>query len=256
MRVQFKSRLAVIIPIEEELEQDGDIENLCLAPGMMVKLLPFEDDLRALEPCAAMMEVVEAGQSQNSGNDILDLDPVLSSTPVKQEQQDSVGGSVASEEAVLAAMNLIRHQQLDQRVIGLDFENAQLARFIDYLEAVALEIPATPGEKDYDIEVDDNEIRAAVGDQIEAFLRVLPEDEVKSARSKQARKRKLEPDDSGIDWERLFLENSIDTCKVDELKKFLKSEGEPVAGRKADLVRRVEQLVAKKTKQGIVKMEE
>ena len=255
MRVQFKSRLAVIVPVEEEFENEDEGGRQLRAPGMMVKILPFEDDLRSLEPCAAMMEVAE--QSKRVTADEMDLDPTASSSAVKLEEEDaSERNNIASEDAVSAAMNLIRHQTMEGRVIGEDFENAQLSRFINYLEAVALEIPNTANEQEYDIEVDENEVRELVGDHIQAFLNVLPEDEVKVKGKRQPKKRKLEPDDSGVDWERLYVENSISTCKVDELKTYLKSEGERSTGKKADLVCRVEQHIAKKMKVGVVKMED
>jgi hypothetical protein len=64
------------------------------------------------------------------------------------------------------------------------------------------------------------------GNEIKAFLDYLPTD-VPKAKATASRKRvkDLPPDDSGIDWKELFENRTVDTCKVDQLKKRLKSLG-------------------------------
>jgi hypothetical protein len=82
---------------------------------------------------------------------------------------------------------------------------------------------------------------------------------VEKQKSSGARKRKLVADDSGLDWEELYRTDALEDCKVPELKKYLRSVGEPVSGNKASLVLRItqhlQQTLERKTEGVAVKME-
>jgi SAP domain len=53
----------------------------------------------------------------------------------------------------------------------------------------------------------------------------------------------LPPDDSGVDWQELYLSDELDSVKVPHLKSFLRSQGAPLSGNKAALLSRVTDLI-------------
>ena len=55
----------------------------------------------------------------------------------------------------------------------------------------------------------------------------------------------LPSDTSGVEWASAYENGEVGGRNVEELKKFLKSRGEKVGGRKADLVNRIESLIEK-----------
>jgi hypothetical protein len=68
----------------------------------------------------------------------------------------------------------------------------------------------------------------------------------------------VKDDDSGLNWEEMYQNDELDTCRVPDLKKYLRSVGQPLSGNKKDLLLRVkehiqQQLTAKKA--AAVKME-
>jgi ATP-dependent DNA helicase 2 subunit 1 len=254
-RVQWSSKLVAIYPLEEEVsEEDGQQKR---PPGMMVITLPFEDDMRELEPDAATKELLV---SNDLGNIKKEEDQQPDDVPsMDMDDPDGVGaGNVASQSLVDAAVNLIGCQRLQGMTLGEDFTNAALDDFFNYLEAVALELPAPSEEAEYDTRPDDDTILGVVRDQIEAFRQHLPEDAVAKPK-KAARKRKIVPDDTGLDWEELYRSDALDSCKVDQLKSFLRSKGGSTTGKKAVLVQAVAGCLRadleKRTGQGKVKME-
>ena len=104
LRVSSTSRLVAIIPQKEEYEQNDDEESYTQIspPGLLLVPLAFEDDMRVL------------------------LD---------------THNFEASKEMVHAAMELIRHQNIEDSIeIGQSFENPGLKNFWNLLEAVALDI--------------------------------------------------------------------------------------------------------------------
>ena len=104
LRVSSTSRLVAIIPQKEEYEQNDDEESYTQIspPGLLLVPLAFEDDMRVL------------------------LD---------------THNFEASKEMVHAAMELIRHQNIEDSIeIGQSFENPGLKNFWNLIEAVALDI--------------------------------------------------------------------------------------------------------------------
>jgi len=264
-RLHWGSRLVAIHPIQEILEEspDGDSLRQKRPPGMMVVTLPFEDDMRALEPDAAVEEMRKAKAEQD---DLIMPDiAVTSEESIKQDPAPVVsascaleyGSSIALDELVTAAEELVNRQRLEGFELGEDFTNAALLEFFNYLESVALELPVSGEEEEYDTRLDDDVVLDAARKQIERFRECLPED-VEEPKAKTTRKRKFVQDDSGLNWGDLYRSDSIANCKVADLKKYLRSVGESVSGNKTIIVSRaIEHLkmnVGKQTEVG-VKME-
>lgn len=271
-RVQWTSRLVAIYPLEPSGGGDGVLDGNeketrpAQPPGMMVITLPFEDDMRALELDAAMKELLV--KQPIIFKDEPDLvDPAVKMEPdmIESNENTTVNGNenkgnIASEELVQATVDLIGRQRLEGMELGKDFENAALAEFFNYLESVALEVPLGEEEEDFDTRIDDDTILDAAQDQIEAVVKLLPED-VEISKTSGARKRKLVADDSGFDWEDLYRTDALADCKVPDLKKYLRSVGEPLSGNKGALILRVthhlrEQLEKQRDGKVAVKKEE
>jgi hypothetical protein len=248
-RVQWTSRLVAIYPIDPSdgvLDDNNEQEpRPAQPPGMMVITLPFEDDMRGLELDAAMKELlVEQTSTIFKGEPDL-ADPAVKMEPDMIESNDNATGdenenkgNIASEELVQATVDLIGRQRLEGMELGKDFENAALTEFFNYLESVALEVPLGEEEEDFDTRIDDQTILDAALDQIKAVVKLLPED-VEISKATGARKRKLLPDDSGLEWEDLYRTDALADCKVPDLKKYLRSVGEPLSGNKGAVVLRV-----------------
>ena len=147
---------------------------------------------------------------------------------------------VADAELVAKAADIIKHQMLNHAVFGVSFENPALTAFWNYIESIAISIPRQDVENPLELESD--EILTAVGAQLEAFKLALPEEEIKAT---AGRKRKAPTiDDSGVDWKQKYDTDSIASCNVATLKKYLGSQGEKVSGKKDDLVDRVQTNIA------------
>jgi hypothetical protein len=210
------ARLVAMRPLEEELCEDeinGQVvSRLKSPPGMVVVALPFEDDVRAMEPDAAVRSL-ETG-----------------------------GTAIATEKIVNAAMDLVQKQTLSNVEIGENFENATLAKFWDYVEHVALG-ECSPAEEEYDTVVDKEGVLKVAGEQITALKESLPPDVVVKPETAGS-KRKIEADDSGVDWELMFVEGRLSDCKNDQLKKKLRSvQGAKLTGNKGELVERVTEIL-------------
>jgi hypothetical protein len=213
------SRLVLMRPIQEEVIKKRDDEKgivlvrQLFPPGMLVTFMPYEDEIRTMaEPdCAARS--------------------MMDSRVV-----------VASEELVTAAMDLIQSQtRKDEsssfRIGSNIFENAEMLKFWNYVEHVALEEPSsTSNGTKHDTVLDEEKVLEKSGVYIQRFQSLLPEDIIPE---KETRKRKLVPDDSGIDWEEEFKNGTISKCKNDDLKKKLRSLGEILTGNKQQLVSRL-----------------
>jgi hypothetical protein len=213
------SRLVLMRPIQEEVIKERDDENgivlvrQLFPPGMLMTFMSYEDEIRTMaEPDCAARSMMDGGVD------------------------------VASEELVTAAMELIHSQTLKDesssfRIGSNIFENAEMLKFWNYVEQVALEEPSrTSDGTKYDTELDEDKILKESGVFIQQFQSLLPEDAVPE---KEVRKRKLVPDDSGIDWEEEFKNGTIAKCKNDDLKKKLRSLGEILTGNKQQLISRL-----------------
>jgi ATP-dependent DNA helicase 2 subunit 1 len=242
-RETSQSRLVAIYPFEETDH---------LPPGMYVKLLPFKDNIRKIVPDAASEELDRRKEQQkavarNRQNNELDYPDRYGSNNAAfendvlfsdRDSQDSITGNIASEELIKAAIDLMSRQGLSSAEIGEDFENKALTEFFSYLKSVAFD--TTKEENNYDTDVNRDAVLKIAGKEIDAFRSRLPID-VERPKVSKSRKRivKIIPDDSGIDWNELYRSDEIGTCKVDQLKKYLRSVGLSTSGRKADLVGRV-----------------
>lgn len=233
----WTSKLVAVYPLEEERDPDGAQER---PSGFLVCALPFEDDIRELEMDEAMKELRRQA-TMTEDLEMSDIKIEQHSAPIdtssNAEAKESAG-NIASEELVSAAMELIDRQRLDDTKLGDDFDNVALEKFFNYIEAIATEDPFFEETGDQDTELDDNIVLEAARAQIESFKRLLPED-VEKTKAAGGRKRKLEHDDSGLNWQELYGNDELDSCRVPELKMYLRSVGEPLSGNKGDLLLRV-----------------
>ena len=231
-RETSQSRLVAVYPFEETDH---------LPPGMYVKSLPFEDDMRRLVPDAASIEL----DYQKKPPDFMGTHPdayasmdfVNDDLFSENDDNNFVTGNIASEELITAAMNLMNRQTISSAEIGEDFENAALTEFYSYLKSVAFD--TAKEENNYDTIVNKDGILKVAGKEIEAFRSGLPIEIERPKSASRKRSKKIVPDDSGINWVELYGTNEIGSCKVDQLKKYLRSVGLPTSGRKDDLIDRV-----------------
>jgi len=246
-RKTSQSRLVAIYPLEDEAP---------MPPGMYVMQLPFEDDMRAISSDRASKELHEYEISvEKSGVKIEDKHETASNEASNEieflhpdSQPENLTGSIASEKLVDAAIELMDKQNLSERTLGEHYDNAALAEFYSYLQSVAFDMPRETNS--YDTRVSVEKIMRTAEAEIDAFNAYLPVDveEPKGTTSKK-RARDLVPDDSGIAWEELYKRDEIEACTIHQLKKYLRSVGLHLSGRKSDLIERVieslEQVCAK-----------
>lgn len=259
-RVGWTSKLVAVCPLEEVMDGDGDQR---LPPGLMVVPLPFEDDIREPELDEAMKELrIHSTMAKDLVSSDVKLEEGLDTVPDRSsslptdtsEMLDTPTGYIATEEQVEAAMKLIEKRTFEDHVeLGEYMENAGLQKFFDYIEAIAMEDPFFEPRTDFDTEIPDEAVLKAAGDQIEKFKALLPEDVEKPKAA--GRKRKVVEDDSGIDWIAFYQDDKLESCKTDQLKKYLRSVGELLSGKKNDLVLRVQQHIQKSQKTSKVKLE-
>jgi hypothetical protein len=128
-------------------------------------------------------------------------------------------------------------------------ENPYLKHFFGYLESVSL--GKNLGDVEDGTRMNVTEMREQAGKEIKDFANCLPEDEVPI---KADRKRKTAPSSLKVvpeketipqEWIEMFKNDEIVDLKNDELKAFLKSQGERLTGKKADLVDRVQRCIEK-----------
>ena len=202
-RVTATSRLVKIVPQEEELSEDGTIQER--PPGFLLIPLAYEDDVRAIPE-----------------------------TPCSEEDYE------ADEELVSAAEGFIHKLRLENLVIGESFENPALKTFWNYMESVALGTPLVEDNPDEDDTTwDEDGILSLCGPEINTFKQLLPEDEIISKVEKKRKVTSTVQDDTGIDWIREFKDNTFHDLTAEQLKAYCRSQGEKVSGRKADLIKRV-----------------
>ena len=204
-RVTSSSRIVAIIAQDEKRIVDDEINDAftqIVSPGFLIIPLAYEDDIR----------------------------PIPAFEPSEH---------IANEALVKAAENLIKSQIIDDNDDFLHaFENPALAKFWNYIDSIALDVPYQQYCEEDDVtrmKVDD--IIEAAGTYIDEFKALLPEDEV--AVKPMKRKADLPPDDTGIDWFEEYKNDNLESFKINELKSYLRSFGGKISGRKADLIGRV-----------------
>ena len=220
-RATATSRLVVIRPIREVLrpvsnDNDGEegeeeeVYMLIRPPGLLITALPFEDEMRSATP----------------------------STSITQE---------VSEGLITAATNLIEKQSFDDDVeIGVDFTNAAMSRFWNYIEHIAYNEDTMLDERQqYDTEIKAEEVLGQSGEEIDQLLALLPESVQPKKVPSSSRKRKattgttppyrhpFEEDTSGVDWPTIVQQGALSKCTVVDLKTKLRSIGQTVNGNKA-----------------------
>ena len=208
-RATSTSRLVAMTAQEEERDEWGDgVSKQISPPGFVVTPLPYEEDVREVEADC---------------------------------------GVRADKAAVDAMVNLVRRQKLRNIEFGYSFENPALANFWDFVESVALGLPLPETEPD-ETRIDPDEIIEMAGVQIEALRLSLPNDDVEE-KKKAGQKRKtaeLVPDDSGVDWVDFYKTDGLSVLTIDILKKYLRSVGCKLGGRKSELVERVKASIAER----------
>lgn len=127
-------------------------------------------------------------------------------------------------------------------------ENPYLKHFFGYLESVSLGKPLGPVEDDAKMDV--QQMIESAGEEIESFLKSLPDDEQPLTTDRKRKvppslKQKFKREPISQDWIDLYENDEIASQKIDELRAFLKSQGERLAGKKADLVDRVHMCIQK-----------
>lgn len=127
-------------------------------------------------------------------------------------------------------------------------ENPWLKHFFGYLESVSL--GRALGEVEDDTKMDVQRMLENAIKEIESFSLSLPEDDQPI---KKERKRKEPPSSKpkfvteriSDEWIDRFKNDELGDLKNDQLKAFLKGQGERVAGKKSDLVDRVIRVIEK-----------
>ncbi len=199
------SRQVAIWALEESVDEESGV--VTRPPGMMILELPFEEEVRQIGTDAAVEELLVTGTT------------------------------LASPDVVDAFAAIVEKQTYDSVRIGQNFENADLTMFWDYVEHVALGLPMPAKRDEWDIIPDEAAISKLVEQEVEKVISLLPEDVKPEKKSK--RKRELVEDDSGVDWEAAYHEGALEKCKLDDIKKKLRSLGLKVGGKKSELLERL-----------------
>ena len=158
---------------------------------------------------------------------------------------------IADRSSVDAAKSLITKSVLhfDDDFASCLPENPYLKHFFGFLESVSLGKPLEP--VDDDAKMDIQQMRESAGAEIESFSNSLPDDEqpmtttVRKRKAPSSVKQEFTKECISQEWIDLYESDEIASLKSDELKAFLKSQGERIAGKKADLVDRVHMCIKK-----------
>jgi ATP-dependent DNA helicase 2 subunit 1 len=248
-REYWQSSLVALSPLEKSTEE----REAGKPAGMLVTLLPFEDDLRAIVPDEASKELDRRKSVKELSMD-LHLNNCKGEATVKEEeddQEDNHGlllekssldeGNIASEELVEAAIKMISRRTFKSdgdEGFGFGLENEMVEDFYAYLKNVALDLPHAV------MEPTKVHLPTKAKKAVENFFSLLPDDvPKKKATTSRKRAKELPPDETGIDWKHLFDTDNIQTCKNDELKARLRSRGLPVGGAKNELVAKVKESI-------------
>ncbi|GKZ00401.1 hypothetical protein MPSEU_000993100 [Mayamaea pseudoterrestris] len=231
-RVSATSRCVAFWPVTN----DGT-SNLPPQEGMVMVYLPFQDECRTLPPDKDYAARMSSGR-QLDAMDVDGPDPVVSHDVALSS---SSAPAFVSSALVDATVELIKKQSLNDRVLGVDFENAYITEFYNYLESQSLGTHWEP-TNDYDTIMTEEHERAildAVGEQIEAIKNLLPDDEKATGKRKSVVSADPDAGDTGIDWEQEFDDGRIGKVTVPNLKKYCQAHGLTRTGNKGDLVQRV-----------------
>lgn len=255
-RIHWSSRLVALYPLADHNDEEGNGEPP--PEGIMVVTLPFEDDIRTLEEDEAYQEWRNR-QSQNYEEQFSSSITKMEADAPDEIPSDTINPAhttFPSSDLVQAAVNLISRHGLVDMKLGEDFDNAALTEFYTYLEQVALELPVDDGDlmasstTVFDTRPDESRLVQILGRCIDDFRDQLPDDLELPKKGTAVRggslKRKNEvlcPDDSGIDWNDLYLSEELHTVTIPQLKSYLRSVGAPLSGNKTLLVNRVSNLI-------------
>ncbi len=127
-------------------------------------------------------------------------------------------------------------------------ENPYLKHFFGYLESVSLGKPLGPVEDD--AKMDAKQMIESAGEEIEALSDSLPNDEqpLTTERKRKAPpslKQEFKKEPISQEWIDMHENDELANLKSDELKAFLKTQGERLSGKKGDLVDRVHTCIQK-----------
>ena len=168
---------------------------------------------------------------------------------VREVAKEDIG--YADQESVDAAKNLISKSAIHHEGEFSDMlpENPWLKHFFGYLESISLGRELDEVEDETKMDVDG--MLAVARQQIEEFSITLPVDPepVKKERKRKAdavsksSKSEVPLEDIDEEWIDLYKNDEIADKTAPELKAFLKSRGERVGGKKAELVDRVNRVI-------------
>ena len=196
------TRLVAAWALDEQTEpgeDDDDEEYMVRPPGLLVIILPFQNEIKK---------------------------------PISDVATRSTE-PLASESLVEEAKAIVNKLTIAPK-LGTHFKNASLELFWDKLEELALNHRKV--QENDETMMTREDVVTRVGDHLDRFMELLPDDPVPV---KKKRERELVPDDSGVDWQEAYADGQLESCKVDELKKYLRSVGEKTSGKKAELIERM-----------------
>ena len=209
VRKTATSYLVAIYAIQERVasEDADEVGRLISPPGWVVRLLPYEDEMRTLD-------------ASNDAS-FTDEDLVQAALP-----------------GVIDKMSdLISHMHLAYKEVGVDFKNQHIEKFWDYVEAIALEEGREAD--DYRINpLDDKETLADLTRRAKAVSHLLPEDPPKETKKRGNEKISADVD---TNWEN-HLDNLHKFTKKD-LVLGLKKYNCPVSGNKNALAERLREAI-------------
>ncbi|KAL7547793.1 hypothetical protein ACHAWF_011058 [Thalassiosira exigua] len=171
--------------------------------------------------------------------------------PYKEDTREVSHNDIgfADQNSVNAAKRLILKStlQCDDFAATLP-ENPWLRHFFGYLESVSLGRPL--GEVEDDAKMDVERMLETAGEEIASFSLSLPEDEkpVKNERKRKAPTSSMPEflkESISDEWIDRYKNDEVVDCTANELKAFLKSQGERIAGKKTDLIDRVHRCIQK-----------
>ena len=153
----------------------------------------------------------------------------------------------ADRESVDAAKGIIEKSVMNRgehAFTDLLPENPWLKHFFGYLESVSLGQPLQDVEDNAKMDVD--QMLKVASEEISSFSLSLPEDDepVKKDRKRKApgttaSKPEFVKESISEEWIDRYKHDEVGDCTATELKAFLKTQGERLAGKKGDLVDRV-----------------
>jgi hypothetical protein len=200
------TRLVAGWALSEFTEKDEDEEYMLRPPGLLMIVLPFDNEIK---------------------------NPISDATTRAEEP-------LATEALVEEAKAIVDGITVTPK-FGVHFPNKGLELFWHTLEEVALNERNVAAQDETMMTQED--VLKLVGSHLQNFMELLPTD---PEPVKKRKERELVPDDSGIDWVDEFSEGRLATHKIPDLKKFLRSVGATVSGSKTELIERMKPFLEKK----------